>query len=353
MSNPAEKIARLLGTGKKSRRLHPTKGGNLLCLCPAHNDRTPSLGIMWNGKRPVFQCYAGCDFRDIAKALRAHGIDPMTGDPPEHKTQTKFTPRTVEKKEPDTQTVFETYWKDYNYSPREAPHWLENRHANRPAPPGYRKTAYVYRDTDGWPMALVYRFDKVDPLVADDQKKMLILTPWVHKTDKSIRIPPLPPPHPIPPYGAESLHRPGPILIVEGEKCRSRLNDLIQGKLPVITPLNAHMHSTNMSAIINSGRRTITLPDYSNGQSFVDELNEVIGDRNTICPSPWRLGDMPVPKGWDIADEIDAKSPWDGVEITPLTIEELAQHLRRCAKKTDPGPDQDTLLIAAKALESD
>ncbi len=45
--------------------------------CPAHDDREPSLSIRGglDGK-PVFHCFAGCDWRDIKDALRAGNILP-------------------------------------------------------------------------------------------------------------------------------------------------------------------------------------------------------------------------------------------------------------------------------------
>ncbi len=45
--------------------------------CPVHDDHEPSLSIR-NGVdgEPVFNCFAGCDWRDIKDALRADGLLP-------------------------------------------------------------------------------------------------------------------------------------------------------------------------------------------------------------------------------------------------------------------------------------
>ena len=45
--------------------------------CPAHDDREPSLSTRdGDGGEPVFNCFAGCDWRDIKDALRANGLLP-------------------------------------------------------------------------------------------------------------------------------------------------------------------------------------------------------------------------------------------------------------------------------------
>ena len=63
----AETIAKAL-SGRKA-------GSAWMALCPAHEDREPSLSITDadNGKVLV-HCHAGCDQRDVIAALRARGI---------------------------------------------------------------------------------------------------------------------------------------------------------------------------------------------------------------------------------------------------------------------------------------
>ena len=48
--------------------------------CPAHDDREPSLSIRDGvDGEPVFNCFAGCDWRDIKDALRVDGLLPERG----------------------------------------------------------------------------------------------------------------------------------------------------------------------------------------------------------------------------------------------------------------------------------
>ena len=49
--------------------------------CPAHDDHEPSLSIRAGvGGKPVFNCFAGCDWRDIKDVLRARGLLPERGN---------------------------------------------------------------------------------------------------------------------------------------------------------------------------------------------------------------------------------------------------------------------------------
>ena len=48
-----------------------TKG---MACCPAHNDRTPSLGVTLGRKAILFHCFAGCDRRDVLAAFAHEGI---------------------------------------------------------------------------------------------------------------------------------------------------------------------------------------------------------------------------------------------------------------------------------------
>ena len=49
--------------------------------CPAHDDREPSLSIRDGvDDEPAFNCFAGCDWRDIKDALRVDGLLPEHGN---------------------------------------------------------------------------------------------------------------------------------------------------------------------------------------------------------------------------------------------------------------------------------
>lgn len=61
------------------RRLGGTWSGNGgMCRCPAHDDRTPSLSVRVGDARLLFKCFAGCDTRDVLRAIRR--LDPNALD---------------------------------------------------------------------------------------------------------------------------------------------------------------------------------------------------------------------------------------------------------------------------------
>lgn len=49
-------------------------GDSGMCRCPVHEDRTPSLSVRVGESRLLFHCFAGCDRRDILRAI--HCLDP-------------------------------------------------------------------------------------------------------------------------------------------------------------------------------------------------------------------------------------------------------------------------------------
>ena len=64
----AEQIATLL------QKVQRTPNGWRAC-CPAHEDRNPSFFFADGANGLALKCYAGCSYRDIARALEARGAD--------------------------------------------------------------------------------------------------------------------------------------------------------------------------------------------------------------------------------------------------------------------------------------
>src|SRR6266446_8636892 len=63
----AGEIAAALGSARRD-------GRSWRCLCPAHNDQTPSLSITEKGGKTLFKCRAGCDQGAVLAALRQRGL---------------------------------------------------------------------------------------------------------------------------------------------------------------------------------------------------------------------------------------------------------------------------------------
>lgn len=63
-------------------RLVETLGGQWqrdhgMCLCPAHVDREPSLSVRVGCHALLFKCFAGCDTRDVIRAIRRKDRDAL------------------------------------------------------------------------------------------------------------------------------------------------------------------------------------------------------------------------------------------------------------------------------------
>ncbi len=43
--------------------------GKVTALCPAHNDKNPSLSVTLTDQKIFLQCHAGCSFKTIVRAL--------------------------------------------------------------------------------------------------------------------------------------------------------------------------------------------------------------------------------------------------------------------------------------------
>lgn len=65
LKGDAESIAKALGKGKERKG----NDGWFSTICPAHNDKSPSLGIKDGLNGPIFRCHAGCPSRDVRTQL--------------------------------------------------------------------------------------------------------------------------------------------------------------------------------------------------------------------------------------------------------------------------------------------
>jgi len=50
-------------------------GDRGMCLCPAHDDHTPSLSVRVGDQSLLFKCFAGCETLDVLRALRRLRLD--------------------------------------------------------------------------------------------------------------------------------------------------------------------------------------------------------------------------------------------------------------------------------------
>lgn len=75
-----------------ARRICESRGGKWsgtkgMACCPAHQDRTPSLGVTLGRKAILFHCFAGCNQQSVLSALAREGFEPtrfFSGSSAEH-----------------------------------------------------------------------------------------------------------------------------------------------------------------------------------------------------------------------------------------------------------------------------
>ena len=65
-----------------ARQLCKSRGGRWsgskgMARCPAHDDRTPSLGVTLGRRAILFHCFAGCDQASVIDAFRREGLSPV------------------------------------------------------------------------------------------------------------------------------------------------------------------------------------------------------------------------------------------------------------------------------------
>lgn len=60
------------------RRRGTWSGTKGMACCPAHHDKTPSLGVMLGRQAILFHCFAGCDQRRVLDALAREGFEVRT-----------------------------------------------------------------------------------------------------------------------------------------------------------------------------------------------------------------------------------------------------------------------------------
>lgn len=63
-----------------ARRICESRGGKWsgtkgMACCPAHDDRTPSLGVSFGRQAILFHCFAGCDQQSVLTALAREGFE--------------------------------------------------------------------------------------------------------------------------------------------------------------------------------------------------------------------------------------------------------------------------------------
>lgn len=236
-------------------------GSGYICHCPAHEDNTASLSIsIGEGGRPLFKCFAGCEFSSIASALRELGA-PI----------------------PDCNPL--------------AKNGIPSRYVNS-AKEAYNKLIAVYKYPDGY----TARYENEDgkkaiiPFFKPTEQEGVYRPGFLLKDNRAL-------------YNKELIaqYPKANILVVEGEKCADYANNVITDKNDFI----AASWPGGCNAITKAdwtplkGRSVVLWPDYDRpGVEAMTKLAEILSgmdcEISVIDPSVLGLGG-----GGDIADIAD------------------------------------------------
>ena len=172
--------------------------GSYMCLCPAHNDKDPSLHITLKNGKILVHCFSGCSNEAVIEALRARGL---WTDTPSH-----FKPTPQKTNPPQRRPI-------------------------KKLPPGISKTRkektlsdfWTYKDQAGVILGHVVRYDLPANRQADGQGGKEVIPYFNYKNNNwSLGAPK--PPRPL--YFLDEVHKAPKnltIWIVEGEKCAEAL----------------------------------------------------------------------------------------------------------------------------------
>lgn len=322
--------------------LVPTRrrAGNVMCLCPAHADRGPSLAVRWKNGTMVYKCYARCSWDEIWRAIRAMGYDPVTTE----QTRSDVRPPVIRPEGRNGVEAERRFREFYRYAPYDDPKWHLDERAH-PLHEGRAATArYVYRDGTGHPMMLVHRYDWQDA-AGKAHKLFLPTTPWYNMAKGRIDFPDRSAPEPRTPYGNETFRRAGPVIFTEGEKCRDAVDRLFGGAVAVGSVYGSDPKMTDTSMVAD--RTMVIVRDLDvPGEIYAERLAEQHGANWVVVTPPHGdRGPEAAPEGWDVADDIEGKG------VPAMDADAFVAHLGRQALAMDPAKG-DVLLGALRGIQA-
>lgn len=314
-----EHIATSLGKLSKS-------SNGYVSLCPAHNDKTPSLSLsLGEDGKLLIHCFAECRFEDIIKEIRNRNLFPShyrehnpsfqnervkdSKESPEQLGQeTKSSSRPL----PAVKKSMQERFKVIAPVPNDAPLFDDNTCSGMNKKFGCNPSSlYPYHNLDGDLVGYIVRWDGVLQKDGGTKKET---RPYVYAEDErgrrswvSMGLPESYPLYNLP----EIVKRVNdPILIVEGEKAAQRTKDLLPDYVLSTTMFGAMSpRKTDWSPL--KGRDIVICPDFDDaGKKYGDAvflLCKEAGARSIQylpiekMAREW-LGIPEIPKGYDIAD---------------------------------------------------
>ena len=249
------------------------KGRWWMGRCPAHEDRTPSLGLRDNGdNEPFFMCFAGCTHSEVVEAIHA-----------------------------DHKITMDRWITEKPYLITPIPDDAPKHALGLATKTGVPSAHYPYRDADGEYLMFKCRWDK-----PDGSKDFKPMTLWKNEIGElEWRFAAMPPPRPLFNLDQLAAHPDKPVLIVEGEKTASAASILFPSYVVTTWQDGA---GTDKVKLANWGPltdRMVTIwpdadaPGLKAAMAVALALNDVEAHSIRTVALPDGL-----PKGWDLADDL-------------------------------------------------
>ena len=276
-------------------------GEGWACLCPAHDDRTPSLSIdTGEGGRVLLHCHAGCSARSIAERIGLSMADLFVdADSPAPST-------TARKPKPH-----------HSYATaQDAVKALERTH-------GPKAGQWTYHDAQGDPVGVVVRWDTGSGKC---------IRP-VSRNGVGWRAGGMPTPRPL--YGLpELLDSEGVVYVCEGEKAADAARAC--GLTATTSP-----HGSKSAGAADwhplAGRDVVILPDADEpGERYARDVAGLALEADAASVRIVRLGERwpDLPEGGDLADVLAL--PDSDPDAVRGELEALAE---ACAPEQSPEPE--------------
>lgn len=251
---------------------HPeeSKPGRYRALCPAHDDHNPSLSVGQGAKQVVATCFAGCKFKDIRKALRLNGEQPL-GPSPDSKPASLAR---AERRDPEPS----------------------------PLPSGKGARVWHYVNAEGEIVAAVVRRDpgkKFSQWIPSEVKPGLWLPVALTPPRPMYRLP-------------DVLASKGPVTIVEGEKCADAARNAWPDQIVTTWAGGANTwHRTDWTPL---GGRDVSLladgdPLNEAGLSPGHEAMKALAAHLSGLGCSVKIALPPPEWGSDVADWLEAEGP--------------------------------------------
>ncbi len=299
----AKTIAQALGRASRS-------GAGWKCLCPAHDDRNPSLSVTDSEDgRVLVRCHAGCSQESVIAALTDRGLWPQrypVGGPKQLKT-------------PGSSKL--DAWTPVLPVPADAP--KPDFNCSTLGKPSLK---WEYRNQKGETLGFVVRYEQ-----PNNGKTFRPLTFCKHPNGKcEWRQQGFPKPYPL--YGLERLssREDSPIVVAEGEKAADCAQELLFHMVGVSWPHGAKsVNDVDWAPL--AGREVLVWPDADDeGQQAAQQVCRQCVEAGVKSV---RLIRPPkdAPKGWDAADAL-------AEDYSPAGISELieqAEEYRRPSPLSD------------------